>query len=135
MGSGTGRRADRPQLFHLRAAVVQTQAMASKVDIYGGKNPRELPLYTIADAARVVRIHPATLRTWVLGRSYDTQGGSKTWRPLIRRADPKVARLSFTNLVEIHVLSALRGKKVQVDHIRSATPIHSRKNEDGSPAC
>jgi uncharacterized protein (DUF433 family) len=105
--------------------------MASKDDIYGGKNPRELPLYTIADAARVVRIHPATLRTWVLGRSYDTQGGSKTWRPLIRCADPKLARLSFTNLVEIHVLSALRGKKVQVGRIRSATQfIREKMNTD-----
>ena len=36
----------------------------TKADIYGGKNPRELPLYTIPDAARVVRINPATLRTW-----------------------------------------------------------------------
>lgn len=45
----------------------------TKIDIYGGKNPRDLPLYAIAEAARVVRIHPATLRTWVLGRSYATR--------------------------------------------------------------
>ncbi len=93
----------------------------TKPDIYGGKNPRELPLYPIADAARVVRIHPATLRTWALGRSYPTRSGQKSWSPLIRAADPKRGFLSFVNLVELHVLSALRGKQVRVDRIRSAT--------------
>src|SRR5450755_4303710 len=105
----------------------------TKPDIYGGKNPRDLPLFPIANAARVVRIHPATLRTWALGRSYDTQGGSKTWRPLIRRADAKLGRLSFTNLVEIHVLSTLRGKKVQVDRIRSATQFIREKMKTDHP--
>jgi uncharacterized protein (DUF433 family) len=95
--------------------------MATKVDIYGGKSPRELPLYSIAEAARVVRVHPATLRTWVLGRSYPTRSGHKAWSPLIRVADRKQGRLSFVNLVEVHVLSALRGKQVRVERIRSAT--------------
>jgi uncharacterized protein (DUF433 family) len=92
-----------------------------KIDIYGGKRPRELPLYTIAEAARVVRIHPATLRTWALGRSYPTRSGRKSWSPLIRAADSALGRLSFTNLVDVHVLSLLRGKQVRVDRIRSAT--------------
>jgi uncharacterized protein (DUF433 family) len=95
--------------------------MMTKADIYGGKNPRELPLYTIADAARVVRINPATLRTWALGRSYPTRSGQKSWSPLIRATDHRRGLLSFVNLVEVHVLSALRGKQVRVDRIRSAT--------------
>lgn len=95
--------------------------MMKRPDIYGGKHPRELPLYPIADAARVVRIHPATLRTWALGRSYPTRSGQKSWSPIIRAADPKGGYLSFVNLVELHVLSALRGKQVRVDRIRSAT--------------
>jgi len=102
-------------------------------DIYGGKNPRELPLYTVADAARVVRINPATLRTWVLGRSYPTRSGSKSWSPLIRIADPKLGRLSFTNLVEVHVLSALRGKHVRVERIRSATNFIRQKLKTEHP--
>lgn len=95
--------------------------MVTTPDIYGGRKPRELPLYAIADAARVVRINPATLRTWALGRSYPTRSGRKNWSPLIRAADPKRGLLSFVNLVEVHVLSALRGKQVRVDRIRSAT--------------
>jgi|SRR5450631_226369 len=93
----------------------------TKPDIYGGKNPRDLPLFPIANAARVVRIHPATLRAWALGRSYPTRSGPKSWNPLIRVADPKAGFLSFVNLVELHVLSTLRGKQVRVDRIRSAT--------------
>jgi uncharacterized protein (DUF433 family) len=104
-----------------------------KVDIYGGKSPRELPLYTIAQAARVVRIHPATLRTWALGRSYPTQAGHKSWTPLIRAADPKKGMLSFANLVELHVLSTLRGKQVRVDRIRNATHFIREKMKTDHP--
>jgi len=95
--------------------------MKPKIDIYGGKNPRDLPLYTIAEAARVVRLNPATLRSWALGRSYATRSGAKSWSPLIQVADSKLGRLSFANLVEVHVLSVLRGKQVRVDRIRSTT--------------
>jgi uncharacterized protein (DUF433 family) len=91
------------------------------IDIYGGKSPRDIPLYTVVDAARVVRVHAATLRTWVLGRSYTTREGRKSWAPLIDVADRKAGLLSFTNLVEVHVLSTLRNKKVRVERIRSAT--------------
>jgi uncharacterized protein (DUF433 family) len=89
-------------------------------DIYGGERPRDLPLYAIADAARIVRLSPATLRSWVLGRPYSTREGARHWEALVRIADPPGSRLSFTNLVELHVLSVLRGKKVRVDRIRSA---------------
>jgi uncharacterized protein (DUF433 family) len=105
----------------------------TQIDIYGGKSPRDLPLYTIAEAARVVRVHPATLRTWVIGRSYATRSGDKSWNPLIRVADRKLGRLSFANLVEVHVLSALRGKQVRVERIRSATNFIRREMKTEHP--
>ncbi len=95
--------------------------MRTGKDIYGGKRPRDLPFYSVTEAARIVRVPAATLRTWVLGRPYPTSGGKKQWPPLIRAADPTAKRVSFANLVELHVLSVLRGKKVRVDRIRSAT--------------
>jgi len=105
-----------------RARYGPTVAMATSPQrFYEGKNPRELPLYTLAEAARVVRVHPQTLGTWVLGRSYPTRGGEKSWSPLIRPADRKGRRLSFANLVELHVLSVLRGKRIRVERIRTAT--------------
>lgn len=93
----------------------------ANVDIYAGASPRALPLYSVPDAARILRVRPATLRSWALGRRYPTRGGPRRWPALIRAADPKSNRLSFTNLVELHVLSVLRGRKIRVDRIRSAT--------------
>jgi uncharacterized protein (DUF433 family) len=100
--------------------------MTKKPDIYAGKNPRDLPLYSVHDAARIVRVRPSTVRAWALGRSYPTSGGSKSWPPLIHAADAKARRLSFANLVELHVLSALRDKRVRVESIRSASQFIRR---------
>lgn len=101
--------------------------LAKTPDIYAGKSPRELPLYSIAEAARIVRVKPTTVRAWALGRTYPTSEGAKSWPALIHAADAKQKRLSFANLVELHVLSALRDKKVQVERIRSATQFIRRE--------
>ena len=47
-----------------------------------------------------------TVRVWVVGLDTERQ----QFRPLIHRPDPEDKRLSFNNLVEIHVLRALRTK-------------------------
>lgn len=78
--------------------------------LYGGRDPRDLAAYTVADAARYLRIPPATLRSWLVGRTYPLQSGTGASEPLIRPADPEAVRLSFTNLVEAHVLRALRAQ-------------------------
>jgi uncharacterized protein (DUF433 family) len=36
--------------------------------LYGGLDPREIPRYSLAPASRYLRISPATLRSWVMGR-------------------------------------------------------------------
>lgn len=74
------------------------------VQIYGGLEPRELPTYTYAEAGRHLRIPAVTLRSWVAGTTY--RGG--VFEPVIQRPDPDDPRLSFTNLIEAHVLRALR---------------------------
>lgn len=95
--------------------------MSRRSDFYGGRRPRDLPLYSLREAARIVRIPPATLRSWVIGRPYPTRSGTQSWPPLVRIADPAARRLSFTNLVELHVLSVLRGRRgVRVRNIRKA---------------
>jgi uncharacterized protein (DUF433 family) len=68
----------------------------------------ERPRYSIAQAARYIRISPTTLRSWVAGRPYPTSGGQRYSPPLVLRPDPEDPRLSFLNLVECHVLRALR---------------------------
>lgn len=79
-------------------------------DIYGGRDPRDLPAYTIAEAARYLGLSPATLRSWTVGRSYPRGNEVAFFEPLIQPPDPSSIQLSFWNLVEAHVLRSLRTK-------------------------
>jgi uncharacterized protein (DUF433 family) len=96
--------------------------MKDTLHIYGNRDPRELPIYGVAAAARYLRLSPATLRSWVVGRTYDhSDGGTGFSEPLIQRPDHRDQRLSFINLVEAHVLHAIRTKhRVPMHKIRTA---------------
>ena len=50
----------------------------------------------------------STLRSWVVGRTYPTRAGAKFFQPIITLADKHQHLLSFVNLVEAHVLDAIR---------------------------
>jgi uncharacterized protein (DUF433 family) len=69
---------------------------------------REEPAYGIVEAAHYLGIPKATLRSWVLGRHYPTGTGKRFFRPIIELADKDQRLLSFENLVEAHVLDAIR---------------------------
>jgi uncharacterized protein (DUF433 family) len=71
-------------------------------------DPRGMPAYSIAEAAHYLQIPLATLRSWVCGRHYPTATGMKFFKPVIDLPDPNLASLSFVNLVEAHVLDAIR---------------------------
>ena len=45
---------------------------------------------------------------WIFGQAYGTTAGIKSSRPIIAIADDQPPRLSFVNMVEAHVLSAIR---------------------------
>jgi len=90
-------------------------------DFYAGQDPRELPAYGIAEAAHYLRIPKATLRSWVVGRFYPTEVGRKFFRPLITLPDKRKPFLSFTNLVEAHVLDAVRREhEIPLNKVRTA---------------
>jgi uncharacterized protein (DUF433 family) len=69
---------------------------------------RDIPMYTVAEAAHHLGLPRATLRAWVHGRRYKTRGKSCFSPGLLQLPDQADDRLSFTNLVEAHVLRALR---------------------------
>ena len=69
---------------------------------------RDFAAYTLAEAARYLRLPAATLRSWVLGRQYPTADGSGQFPPLMRPASRRPPLLSFSNLIEAHVLRSLR---------------------------
>lgn len=77
--------------------------------------------YVVADAARYLRLPSATLRSWVVGRQYPTAEGAGRFHPLIRPASERPTLLSFSNLIEAHVLRSLRSEHgVSVKALRSA---------------
>jgi uncharacterized protein (DUF433 family) len=100
-----------------------------KSQLYRGRDPRELPAYGVAEAARYIHIPPATLRSWVVGRTYPKQDGVGSFQPLIEGANtPGGVRLSFTNLVEAHVLRALRTQHgVEIRAVRKALSYAERE--------
>ena len=90
-------------------------------DLYGGSDPRNIPIYSIRDAARYLRIPRSTIRSWTVGHSYPVKDGSSFFHPLIDISKDKPYLLSFTNLVEVHVLRAIRQHhKIQLNKVREA---------------
>jgi uncharacterized protein (DUF433 family) len=93
----------------------------------GAAFDRNSAAYTLAEAARYVRLPAATLRSWVLGRQYPTAEGRGDFPPLIRPASKQPPWLSFSNLIEAHVLRSLRTDHgVPVKALRSALTYAQR---------
>ena len=80
------------------------------------------------EAARYLRLPPATLRAWTLGRAYPTSAGGGQFHALIRPAARSPVSLSFWNLIEAHVLRALRTEHgVSVKAVRKALQFAESK--------
>jgi uncharacterized protein (DUF433 family) len=107
--------------------------------IYGDQDPREVPHYTIGEAARYLGLATATLSSWIKGRRFPKTGGLGFSGPLIELWPDAEGRLTFNNLVEAHVLRALRtrhgvpmhGVRTALDYARDhlgiARPLISKK--------
>jgi uncharacterized protein (DUF433 family) len=92
-----------------------------KSEIYGGRDPLDLAAYTLRETAHCLQVPYATVRAWATGRTYLTTSGERRAPPLIQIADKRTPALSFRNVVELHVLSAIRRKhKVQMSAVRRA---------------
>ncbi|MEA5619685.1 DUF433 domain-containing protein [Cronbergia sp. UHCC 0137] len=90
-------------------------------ELYGKFDPRDIPTYSISDAARYLRIPPGTIRSWTIGRKYPVSNGLKNFNPIIAITNLKPILLSFTNLIEIHVLRAIRKHhKIDLGKVRTA---------------
>jgi len=82
---------------------------------------RSQAAYPIAEASRYLKVAPATLRSWLVGRRYPKADGIGVFRPLIQPANKQPTLLSFWNLIEAHVLRALRTEHgVSIQDVRKA---------------
>ena len=95
--------------------------MKEKHSFYGNHDPRYLPAYSVPEASHYLLAPRATVRSWVVGRPYPTKAGRKFFKAVITIPDATRRSLSFINLVEVHVLDALRrNHHVPLDKIRIA---------------
>ncbi len=99
----------------------EKKSLLNAVEKFYGADPRELPLYGLSQTARHLKIPLATLRSWIKGRYYPVESGSRFFNPVLKLPDSKVPLLSFFNLVEAHVLSGIRrSEKVPFAKVRRA---------------
>src|SRR5215212_8982236 len=89
-------------------------------DIWDVDDPRNVPAYTIPEAAHYLCMPRATLRAWVCGQ--------KGFERVIDLPLPEEHLLSFYNLAEAHVLRAFRTKHaVPLPAIRRAIDYVKKK--------
>ena len=97
----------------------------ARVDIYGSRDPRELPAYPLSEAARYLGVPLSTLRAWTVGQ--------RGFKPIITLPIETDGQLSFYNFIEAFVVNALRRRhrvplqrlRRCVQSLRSLVP-HSR---------
>lgn len=86
----------------------------------------DVPLYTVAEAARLLDVPPTTLATWAKGYERFPQAAKPVrGAPIITavsasRSEPSIP---FVGLVEGHVVAALRRAGVSLQHIRRAVDV------------
>jgi uncharacterized protein (DUF433 family) len=93
-------------------------------------DPRDTAAYTVAEAARYLKLPTATLRSWVIGRRYPKGEGIAQFHPLIRPPSSRPPLLSFWNLIEAHVLRSLRTEHgISLKDLRQALRYAERRLE------
>ncbi len=95
---------------------------------------RAMPCYSIPEAAHYLRIPETTLRSWVRGRKYPTSEGDQFFQPVIELPDDSQNLLSFINLVEIHVLDAIRrDHRISLHKVRIAIDFIEKELKSDHP--
>lgn len=100
----------------------RTPAFTQNIDI------RALPSYGITEAAHYLRIPRTTIRDWASGRYYRGKVSERFSKPIILAPGSQTKLLSFFNLVEIHVLDAIRRKhNIPLEKVRIAVNYLSKQ--------
>ena len=95
---------------------------------------RAMPCYSFPEAAHYLCIPVTTLRSWVRGRRYPTSEGDQFFQPVVELPDSSQNLLSFINLVEIHVLDAMRrDHRISLHKVRIAIDFIKEKLSSDHP--
>jgi hypothetical protein len=87
-----------------------------------------MPAYPFIEAAHYLNIPLSTLRAWCLGQGLRADGKTRRFQPIIRLDANDRRALSFLNLIEAHVLAAIRRQHhVPLPKVRQALAYVSKK--------
>ncbi len=111
------------------------EARHKDLSLYDGKDPRELPIYSIDEAAHILWLAPSTLKAWTVGQTWhEPSGKERRYVPLIIPPSSPDVMLSFINLVEAHVLQAIRRvHKIKMLKVREAMRVLRKEFETLHP--
>ena len=79
-----------------------------------------LGIYLIPDAARILRLPPALLRSWVSGRSIESNQRHFPVGQLLSRGAKAEKHLNFLTLIELFTIAQLRQRGVSMVTLRNA---------------
>lgn len=79
----------------------------------------DTPAYSASEVTRILNLPSATVKAWAFGYNYNA--GQNRFQPVITPADQQRRLLSFANLCELHILSAIRRRhKVSLSKVRDS---------------
>lgn len=87
-------------------------------------NLADVAAYRLSEAAALVGVPMSTLHKWTKGRTFPTKRGTRTSAAIIVTPEPHF--LSFTNIVEAHILAGFRKERVALEKIRKAVHFTDR---------
>jgi len=90
---------------------------------------KDIGAYTAKEAAHYLHVPLSTLRAWAFGQS---QGNDHHFKPVITLPEKEDRLLSFYNLVEIHVLEAMR-RQHEIPLPKVRTGLEYVKRDLGEP--
>lgn len=97
-------------------------------------DPRQVPTYTLTEAAHYLGVPYATLRSWFMGMGYPSHTGRRPFVRLFAPANPARPQLSFINLLEAHVLDAIRRDyEIPLQKVRKALAYLNRRLHSPHP--
>ncbi len=77
-----------------------------EVQDFLNRDPREMPRYSVGEAARYLDIPEQTLRAWFYGPTYGSGSSIQPFPPILRPA--RISLLSFFDIASAHTLVALK---------------------------
>lgn len=98
-------------------------------------NLHDEPAYRASEAADILALPAATVKAWAFGQNYRYRDGRpKRFVKLIDAAEPRRRLLSFANLCELYVLSALRRcHRIPMPVVRDSLDFVSRELGSSRP--